>query len=664
MHAEESRLRTFIEPAKQFIIPLFQRFYVWEKPYWSTLWSDLLDLIEDSDPDRTHFLGSMVVIPATDSTPSLPRFIIIDGQQRLATLQVLLALLRDHAHEDGESTLAQEIEQTLLVNNFKTGDDHHKLRLSQSDRIAFQAILQAQTPLPKHRLSDCYAFFKQKLKRDEPALRVLFEAIAHQLSIVAIVLAATDNPYLVFESLNFKGQKLTEADLIRNYLFMRIPSIEQEPLYHQYWFPMEQMLGEHLTDFVRHDLMRSGAFVKQSEVYVTLKNRLVQGDARDALRQLATFADYYARLLFPESQEPDPTLAAGLHRLNRLEATTVYPFLLNVYHDYTQGILSAGEFAEVLAVLENYLIRRFVSGLPTSHLNKTFPVLYAKTRQLDVNGFVPALQRTLQNKGYPGDPLFRSRLPELRLYGQGTLPQKAKFILETLECRAIGQTRTFDYATLEHVMPQTLTDEWRAHLGDDWSVTHELHLHTLGNLTLTTHNSALSNAPFAEKRELLLNSQLGLNHYFQNVRYWRKTEIQQRAVALTEQAIQCWLYFGDAGATVADSDEVIGTTPESVTLLGQTFPVKRWREVLATTLDALADQKPDQFATVLAKYPHYVAVSPQAFRAPKPFNNGYYIESHFSAAGIYRFCQRAVETMGLPPEAWSVQIKPVVADTE
>jgi len=658
MQAHENRLRPLLDSTQQYIVPLFQRFYVWERNYWDTLWDDLVNLIEDDDPQRNHFLGSVVVIPATDSAPGLPRFILIDGQQRIATLLVMLAVLRDGARQADDTELAAEIEQRFLVNQFKHGDDAYKLLLSQSDRIAFQHLIQAKTPRPDHRLCQCYDFYAKKVNAPHaPDRRALLSATMDRLALVTITLAPTDNPYLVFESLNFKGHKLTEADLIRNYLFMRIPTDQQEALYQQYWLPMQDALGDALTEYVRHFLMRSGAFVKQSEVYVTLKSRLAQSDPRAALQELAAFARYYANLLAP-AQEPSKALSAALERINRLDVTTVYPFLLNVYHDYARHALSEAAYVEVLATLENYLVRRFVCGLATNQLNKIFPPLYAQTQQQNTAGFVSALQQSLQPKGYPSDAQFRAKLREVKLYGRGALEQKARFLLETLE-HSYHHQEPVNFATLtiEHVMPQTLTDEWRSDLGAEWQTTHELYLHTLGNLTLTGYNSPLSNNRFADKRQQFAKSHLELNQYFMAVEHWRKEDILQRAAVLTEQALQCWPSFGDAAEAVADGDDVTGTKPESVTVLGTTHPVKNWREVLTVTLEILVAAAPTQFTGVLEKYPHYIATSPQGFRGPKPLGNGYFIETNLAASSIHRFCQRAVATMGLPPGAWSVAVK-------
>ena len=661
MQAHENRIRQLLDSTQQFIVPLFQRFYVWETPYWETLWDDLNELIEDDDPNRSHFIGAVVVIPAVDTAPSLTKFILIDGQQRLTTLLVLLAALRDRARQADDSELAAEIEQRVLINQFKHGDDAYKLLLSQSDRIAFQHLIQAKTPRPAHPLCQCYDFYTGKLSRaDTPPLRTVLSALVDRLAVVTITLAATDNPYLVFESLNFKGHKLTEADLIRNYLFMRIPPDQQEALYQQHWLPMQTDLGDDLTDYVRHYLIRAGALVKQSEVYVTLKKRLEKSDARIALQELATFARYYAKLRKPE-QEKHPAISAALTRLNRLDVTTVYPFLLNVYHDYARQVLNATALVDVLCVLENYLVRRFVCGAPTSELNKIFPLLYRQTQPQETTDFVSALKQTLQAKNYPSDAHFRARLPTVKLYGRGGLEKKSKFLLETLE-RSYQHREpvALDTLTIEHVMPQTLTDEWKAHLGSDWATVHDLYLHTLGNLTLTGDNSGLSNSAFAEKRARFAHSHVELNRYFKTVTVWRKEPIEQRATVLTERAVQCWPYFGDKTEPWSDGNGVTGTIPESITVLGNTILVKSWREVLSNTLETLVANDPTGFKTVLEHYPHYIATHGQGFRAPKQIKNGYFIETNLGAVSIQRFCQRAVAIMGLPPEALAIRSKPAV----
>ncbi len=666
MQANEDRLRKLLDTTVQFIIPLFQRFYVWGEDAWKTLWNDLMELGEDTDPLRSHFIGSIVVIP-TDTTPNLTKFILIDGQQRLATLLVLLIALRDQARHCNDPLLADEIEQTFLVNRFRNDLDRYKLLLSQQDRIAFQQLIHHATvdnqPVD-NRLYQCYAFYKkrlEKLKADTLSLRNILSNLVERLSVVTITLDARDNPYLVFESLNFKGLKLTEADLIRNHLFMRIPSAEQAAFYNQYWLPMQDALGEDLTEYVRHFLMRTGSFIKQSEVYITLKKSLASNQettAQAALQELALFATYYTRLRDPTC-ESHAALAEALKRLNRLEVTTVYPFLLNVYHDYSRRVLDATTFIKVIGLLENYLIRRFICGEPTNQLSKIFPSLYRYIQQQAADDFEMALRRILQTKNYPNDTVLRARLPTVTLYGKSGLERKAKFLLETLERNYHHKEPvTFEQLTVEHVMPQTLNDAWKTHLGEAWATVHDLYCNTLGNLTLTGDNSGLSNGTFADKRRRFATSHLELNRYFQTVESWRQADIEQRARLLTEHAIRCWPYFGDAMQSVTPNGDVTNTKPDAVTVLGTTKPAKSWRDVLIITLEQLAESQPTGFQMLPDRFPQLLARSGHTFRDPKRLNNGYYVETNLHAKAIFRYCQRIVEALELSPDTWSVTTKP------
>ena len=657
MQAEEMRLRPLIETTKQFSIPLFQRFYVWDKKYWKTLWDDLLDLILDADHERSHFLGSLVLIPADHLSASLPRFVVIDGQQRMVTLMLLLAAIRDHAILSGSEKLAEEIDHKMLFNPYKEGEGYYKLILSENDHEAFQRILNSKAALLGHRLSECYEFFLECFKQPNmPELKILFEAIADRLSLVTSTLATHENPYLVFESLNFKGHKLTEADLIRNYLFMRIPQKQQQSVYQKHWRPMEDDLGDHLTEFVRHYLSRSGALVKQTEVYTTLKSRMGDSNVLESIKELKVFSGYYAKLLDP-SMEQSKSVSVSLKRLNRLEITTTYPFLLNCYHDFSQKNLTEGQFTTIINRLENYLIRRFVCARPTSELNKLFAPLYGQIQQQIPDDFVHAFEVILQNKGYPSDDRFRADLIEKRLYGRGDREKKTRFLLEAIEHHYKHKEPVkLEDLTIEHVMPQTLTNWWKAHLGEDWEEIHDNYLHTIGNLTLTGYNSALSNSPYPVKRQAFESSHLELNSHFAGSETWQVEDIRSRADKLVTHALSCWPRFGNSTTKQSYAVGVVGTKPEQLTVLDRIFNVKTWREVLERTLKTLADEAPEAFASLADQFPHYVSKSPQGFRSPRPLGGGYYFETNLGAQSIERLCLRAVEVVGYPPTEWEVKV--------
>ena len=252
-----------------------------------------------------------------------------------------------------------------------------------------------------------------------------------------------------------------QSDLIRNYFFMRIHVDLQDENYKLYWQPMQLALGENLTVFIWHFLMRRGARVNKSDVYLALKDQVKIDNAVEYLRELARFSGYYEKLLSPE-KEVASQISAGISRLNRIEVTVAYPFLLNVYDDYQGNKISASQFSEVIKTLENFMIRRFVCNVPSNALNKIFPSLYVQVLEKNSDNFVAALKSTLQSKGYPKDYEFSARIQDVKLYGAGDRQVKTKLLLESIE-ESFGHKESVSFEktviTIEHILPQTPT-EW------------------------------------------------------------------------------------------------------------------------------------------------------------------------------------------------------------
>ena len=341
MQASETKLQQIIEGTKQYVVPLFQRPYSWKKSEWQVLWNDLLELCNADNP-RPHFMGSIVTMSTKSVPEGITKYLLIDGQQRLTTVFILLCALRDIAKLQ-DNDLAEEIDNTILVNPYKKDSDYFKLQPTQIDREAFHRIISSKSLVKESGISECYQFFYKKFKsRSSLQSQRIKKVICSNLSLVSVVLNDDDDPYLVFESLNAKGRPLTQADLIRNYFFMRIHSDSQESVYGQYWLPMQNLLNDNLTEFIRHYLTKTGIEVKQSEVYFEIKDRIGSNDALAYLKDLFNFAIYYSKLLNPE-REPNKIISKYLSRLNRLELATVYPFLLNCYDDWMTNRITEEE---------------------------------------------------------------------------------------------------------------------------------------------------------------------------------------------------------------------------------------------------------------------------------------------------------------------------------
>lgn len=672
MQAAEAKVQKVLEGSKQFLVPHYQRPYSWHKPQWDILWRDVEELVENPE-SKPHFLGSVVTAPAGSVPEGVEKRLLIDGQQRLTTLFVLLAQVRDKAIASGAPKLADKIKD-LILNRHDEGNDHYKLLPTQgdsaaeSDRVAFLAAMDGVACASVSAISGVRGYFSAKLNQyDVAALDELFRTISGKLTIVSIILDEKDNPHRIFESLNGKGRPLSQVDLIRNYFFMRLPNEDHERVYRELWQPMQAHLGEErLTGFVRHYLMHFGNQVNEADVYATLKERVEssQSPVLGHLRELVELAKYYA--LFDDPQGAPPAIAERLARLSRLDVTVSYPFLLPTYADFARGELSEAHLGEVLDVVETYVMRRFVCGLSTNALGKTFVPLYKKAkREAD---FLAAVKAGL---ACPGDRVFREQLVSARLYRGGDRRDKVKLLLERIEA-AFGHKERIDPSnlTIEHIMPQTLTPAWQRQLGDNWEDDHEELLHTLGNLTLTGYNSELSNAPFAEKRKTLVGSHFVLNRYFVDVETWDAKQIEARAEALADVAISIWPQFGDAEPFVeafADADDdgdddndggVTGTLPRAVTFRGKTLPVHSWVEVLLVTFEEIIAMGEGAFEAVAPKLSRWLSRDPNKFRRArrlKALSNGAFIETNLSARSVYRVCKRATSILGLHQDGWGVE---------
>jgi uncharacterized protein with ParB-like and HNH nuclease domain len=552
MHANQTDIQRILGGVQQYVIPLFQRPYSWDTKQWSTLWQDLVELCQEDKP-RNHFIGSIVTMPSKSVPEGVTKFILIDGQQRLTTLLVLLAVVRDKARTQA-GNLGDKIDDLLLKNRHQDGSDVYKVLPTQMDRDAFAASMDGAALRGGGQIAKAFEYFEKKLRlHPQIGLEKLYTVIGKHLVLVSIVLDKDDNPYLIFESLNAKGRPLTQADLIRNYFFMRIHVQAQEKLFADYWRPMQERLGDGLTEYIRHFLMRDGKNVKQSDVYFTLKESIEDRSDEEIisyLQEVALFSQYYAKLLDP-TEEKSPKIAARMARLNRFEATTAYPFLLNIYHDYEAGRIVDSGFASLLDVLESFLIRRFICGVPTHGLNRIFSSLYGQA--IRGSDLLEGVRQALRDKNFPGDKEFSEAFAAGRLYGGGERLGKARLILERLEL-SFEHKESIDLnsLTIEHVMPQTPTDWWKRELGDDWEVTHDTWLDTVGNLTLTGYNPELSNSDFPTKRAILAKSHVELNKYFAAVETWDEQAISRRGDDLAAKAVEIWPDFtgGTEGSSV------------------------------------------------------------------------------------------------------------------
>ena len=653
MQAKETKLVEILEGTKQFVVPLFQRSYSWTKKEWDILWNDITDLYE-MDVPRVHFFGSVVNMPATSVPEGVAKYLLIDGQQRLTTIYVLLSILKDYAARQGQKMLSDEITETLLINKYKQGGDHYKFMPTQVDRKAFKSVIENEEYDPDNQIVQAWKYLQKKVKTSGFEIERIKKIVTSNFSIVSITLDTNDNPYLVFESLNAKGRSLSQADLIKNYFFMRVDVSKQEEIYSRFWEPMQKNLGDDLSEFIRHYMMRHGGNIRQTDVYYALKDEVSAENTIDYLTSLNEYSIYYRNMKYPKNIS-DSEIRVRFERLNWIEVTTAYPLLLYIYGKYDNGNITKEEFCGVIDVIENYLIRRFVCDYKTNTLNKTFGAAYSYLSKYDDVDIVEGISSYLSGKGDPKDDEFAERFMNTKLYGGGDRLQKTKFILASLEKSfKHKEIVALDNLTIEHVMPQTLSDWWVDYLGDDAFVIQDMYLHTIGNLTLTAYNSDLSNKPYPEKRKYFSESHLELNKYFLFSQEWKKDDIIKRAKSLTMKALEIWPYFGSE-EVASDVDSKSYSTPQSVYCLGRYSKVRSWRDVLTFTLETLYEELPEYFEQIVKTYPKWFAKDEKQLRAPRLLSSGYYIEVNDSANAIYSKCQKILDAVHLVDADWKVE---------
>lgn len=567
MKANEIKCLPFLKKTAQFQIPIYQRPYSWTEQQCRQLWQDILRSGADDTID-SHFIGSVVYVhDGVYQNSEVPRLLVIDGQQRLTTLSLLILALSDElaereADECPEGLDPAKLRNYHLVNPQEEGEDRYKLLLTYSDRETLRRLVDGQNAAdpginPSPRVIENYARFGAWLggtSRDE--LAAVHCGLGKLMMIDVSLDREHDDPQLIFESLNSTGLALSQADLIRNYVLMGLPPADQKRLFEDHWQPMERAFGvdayaNHFDKFVRHFLtMHTRQIPKIRQVYRAFKNYCQGKDTVGVAEVVATlhrFAGYYTRIAcVGPSPEPDRGLRRTFMHLERLQVDTAVPFLMEVYDDYAQDIITLNTAAHIVRLIESYVFRRVLCDVPTNTLNQTFASLATRIVKSDDAAYQESLEAVLLmmsgSRRFPGDAEVAEKLQVKDVYSLRT----RDYALEKLENYRRKEPVRVDDFTVEHVLPQNpkLPRAWREALGEDWKEEQARLLHTLGNLTLTRYNSELRDHPFLQKREHeggFANSPLWLNKSLSKLERWDASSIEARTRKLAKRAVEVWV---------------------------------------------------------------------------------------------------------------------------
>ena len=559
MTASEARLMEYIAKDKhRFVIPIYQRNYDWDDYQCSQL---LKDIREVNSPERvSHFIGSIVFIhDGLYTTAKIKELIIIDGQQRLTTVSLLLIALYQFAKENGQEEVATEILETYLINRFARDGKRSKLWPSQENSVVYTHLLNGVSDETESftRMRENYERFRLEIDSQD-AFNQLYDGL-QKLSFVEISLErGKDDPQRIFESLNSTGLALSQADLIRNFVLMGHEREQQEVLFDKYWNLIEEHARDDdgrvnlVSDFVRDFLtLKNKKIPRKDAIYeqFKLKYEKLGDQVEPVLQELLRYARQYGKLVNP-TRESNSAIRRELHYLKMLKVNTSYPFMMRVYDDYERERIDRQTFIDVLKLVQSFVTRRFIVGLPTNALNKIFMRLYDDIRQDD---YLPSLERSLvRMKGtqrFPDDKETKKALREKDIYNIKS--SNRLYLLDRIENHKNREPVSFEHLTTEHIFPQNPNKEWKQELSEeDYELMSDAYLHQLGNLTLSGNNGSLGNVSFLRKRDMNYRkgeqgyafSNLWLNGYLKVLDHWDVEAFKSRHKRMIGRAMQVWEY--------------------------------------------------------------------------------------------------------------------------
>ena len=561
MKATELQIINFLQaPKVQFVIPIYQRNYDWTISECRDLLKDIIQVAQENRP--SHFIGSIVFIHegVYSSSNEVKELVIIDGQQRLTTINILYVALYRFAKENGIVNDANMVYDMFLTNQY-VKKETSKLKLKQTDHnaAAFKAIMHnnEKSYSEYSNVIENYNFFRGEITADN--FNTILDGLNRLIFVEVSLERGKDDPQRIFESLNSTGLDLSQSDLIRNFILMDLPPADQDRIFESIWNPIE----ENAKDLTKKTSLVS-AFIRD---YLTLKNKkipnknkvyqefkvLCQDKDKDSFHQeledIKSLSEHYKKFVNPTTVV-DKQVRKELEYINRLEINVAYPFLLQVFEDLENGVIGTGELVSILKLIQSYAWRRFIVGLPTNSLNKVFMTLYS---EIDTEEYVESIEKALMRKGgsskFPADEEIRLALKDKDLYNIQSKNRSYFFeLLENYNNNEYVDTSN-EAITIEHIFPRNPSEEWKSQLSrEQFSEFKDKYLNTIGNLTLSGNNGPLSNKTFQEKKIMdldgnqqgYIHSRLWLNSYLQKIDEWTILHLEERFDIIYERFLKIW----------------------------------------------------------------------------------------------------------------------------
>jgi uncharacterized protein with ParB-like and HNH nuclease domain len=677
MKANELQIINFLQaPNVQFVIPVYQRNYDWKNAECKELLNDIISV--ETEDRGTHFIGSIVFVhEGTYSTSEVKELVIIDGQQRLTTINILYVALYRFAKENSKPQDAERLYNMFLTNQY-VQNESSKLKLKQTDTnsFAFKAIMlgtEKEYDVYSN-VTENYNYFRSCINDEnfELILRGLNRLIFVEISLER----DKDDPQRIFESLNSTGLDLSQSDLIRNFILMDLPPKDQNRIFETIWNPIEENAKDIVkqsslvSEFIRDYLtLRNKKIPNKNKVYAEFKS-LYSNKKEEAYHQelenIKSLSVHYKKLVNPTTVS-DANIRKELEYINRLEINVAYPFLLQVFEDADNGLLSKADLINVLKLIQSYAWRRFIVGLPTNALNKIFMSLYA---EVDTEDYYDSIAKVLlKKKGsakFPTNEDLKTALRDKDLYG--TLPKNRNYLFEMLENynnREYVNTNN-EHITIEHIFPKTPSENWSTALPpEEYFLFKEKYLNTIGNLTLSGNNGALSNKSFLAKKEMNNNgneqgynySRLWLNSYLKSLDSWNIANFEERLIIIYERFLKIWEYpdvvIFDSDDTSEEQNIFDAESPKNKKLEYFIFEnTKIEEDTIAQMYFYVIRNLYEKNTQLLINYNNGFKISrdPKDFRTAQETINGWFVEANLNSDGKFVVLKRLLTLFDMEEE--------------
>ena len=557
----------------QFVIPAYQRNYTWVAN------REVKQLLDDikvvlSGERNKHFIGIMIYLE-TSISPFQHERSVIDGQQRLTTIFLTLYAIKELMLERSMNTEAERLENMYLVNPFNE-TNKFKLKPLVSDDAVYQQIVSRDFDSIQEKKANVYLNFlyiKNTLQEllGTYTINDILEAM-NKLYIVCVPIGKDDYPQKIFESINATGAKLTASDLIRNFILMPIKTDLQDKYYDRYWKRLEQLIDSNskkLEAFFRFFIMaKRMSLINKSAVYRAFTEWYEDNTAKygeeGVFKEIVNYASYYNAIYKTPVVSLDSSLQKAVEEFRFILSDMPAPLLIELYAIHKKvdatgnPCISAKQLAEIITILNSYLMRRSLCGMDTSDITRYFPTLLKETLadcNGDYTGIVEIFKKNLvnRNKGnsqeMPDNNRLRDRIQNANMYNLRTW---LGIFFRKLESENNPAPVDFSKLSIEHLMPQTATQDWYEALNTDKD-TYDENIHRLGNLTLAARsdNSKMSNKVWEYKNKVLASTNhLKINHEILQKAHWTLTDIENRTQQLIAEIARLYPYYEAKGSSV------------------------------------------------------------------------------------------------------------------